>query len=506
MRLLCFPKKRRVIHSIRDILNRYQQSEQHERVLLGLTADKKNRILLQGLRGSAKALFLSGLLEKNEGLHLISLSDKDEAAYLQNDLASCLGDERVLYFPSSYRRPAQEDQTDSGNLIMRTECLNQLHAYCNGLLVVVSYPEAIAEKVLSPGKLESNTLHLKKGEEISIDFIREVMETYRFESVDFVYEPGQFAVRGSIVDIFSYASEYPYRIDFFGDEVESIRSFDIENQLSIQQHEKISIVPNLIINNESHEFESILKFSSRPFTIWTDNLGFIASRLNEIYDSCSVTQRKLHLSGSDFLADALETSVIEFGSRSYFPQAKTIEFNTHHQPRFNKNFTLLGDNLKMHLSEKFDTIILSENEKQFDRLHAIFNDTHQGIPFVGILHTLYEGFIDPELKICCYTDHQIFDRYHNYRLRKFQSSKASVSLKELKNLQPGDYIVHIDHGIGRFGGLEKMNVNGKIQESIRLVYRDNDVLYVNIHSLHRISKYKGKDDSEPKVYKSYNFV
>ncbi len=494
-----------VAETIKDIVSRYNELHQVMQVTSSLSEGRNNRIHLKGLSGSSAALVIAAALKELCGLHVIMLNEKEEAAYFYNDLLNCLGESEILFLPSAYKRSVQYQQPESGNLILRTNCLNRLSGFTSGRLVLVTYPEALAEKVVTKKKLERNTLMLTKGERISIQFIEEVLQTYHFESVDFVYEPGQYARRGSIVDVFSYTAEYPYRIDFFGDEVESIRSFDVESQLSQQLFNEVSIMPNILSHSDKDERQSIFGFYNQQPILWISDTDYISSKLEEIGQSVRQNSPEVYASQlyhqDEFHRDLSNGTVVEFGTRSAFKNALPVHFNTRPQPHFKKNFKLLGDDLSRLAKEGYETMILSENEKQFERLHDIFNDTHRGLTFKTIKEILNSGFIDDDLRLCCYTDHQIFDRYHKYQIHQYYSSKAAITLNEIKDLKPGDYVVHIDHGIGRFGGLEKINVNGKIQEAIRLVYRDNDILYVNIHSLHRISKYKGKDDTEPKIYK-----
>ena len=435
-------------------------------------------------------------------MHMFILQEKEESAFYYNDLLTCLDENSVIFFPSSYKRSIQYGHTDKGNLLLRTQGLNRMSEPEGDYLAVVTYPEALAEKVINKQKLHADTLKLHVGEKVDLEFIRDIMVNYHFELVDFVYEPGQYAMRGSIIDIFSFSAEYPYRIDFFGNEVESIRSFDIESQLSKEKFENITILPDINGFNLKESRNSLMEFNNTKPVIWIDSLALAGQKLEEITDALLQAKSvETTYTKSEFIRDLTVCPSIEFGQQSFFPDAEQFNFNTRPQPLFQKNFTLLGDNLKLLISQNYQTFILSENPKQIERLRDIFRDTHQGIPFNGLQQIIHEGFIDDYLKICCYTDHQIFDRYHKYRLQKYFSAQASVSLRELKDLKPGDYVVHIDHGIGRFGGLEKITINNRLQEAIKLVYRDNDVLYVNIHSLHRISKYKGKDDTEPKIYK-----
>jgi transcription-repair coupling factor (superfamily II helicase) len=491
--------------TLRDIGARYKLLRQYSRVTSFIENPEISRIRIKGLSGSSVSLVCSNLMNESPGLHFVLLGDKEEAAYFYNDLLTCLQESEVVFFPSSYKRSIQFVQQDNGNIILRTNALDKLRSYTSGLLVIVTYPESLAEKVITRSALESNTLALTRGENISIGFIQEVLETYHFEVVDFVSEPGQYAIRGSIVDIFSYSTEYPFRLDFFGDEVESIRSFDVESQLSREMFDRVSIVPNIFEHAEANTTQPIFKFPSVKPVIWANSLEDTLSKLNEIHDAVLKDSHGKMVpqvyQSKDFQSDLSELKSIEFGLHAMFKDSQSVDFNTRPQPHFQKNFKLLGDDLTKHITQGYEAIILSDSEKQFERLQDIFRDTHKVITFKPVRQTLHEGFIDDDLKICCYTDHQIFDRYHKYLLNQYYSSKAAITLNELKDLKPGDYVVHIDHGIGRFGGLEKINVSGKVQEAVRLVYRDNDVLYVNIHSLHRISKYKGKDDAEPKIYK-----
>lgn len=494
---------------LKDIADKYKARPEFKRLNNNLSIGNFKRHLIRGLSGSSSGLVSAKLVDQLKGLHLFILPDKEEAAFFYNDLLTCLREDSVYFFPSSYKRSIQYGHTDSGNILLRTNTLNQLGGFSGEYFVLVTYPEALVEKVINKKKLQADTLKLHVGESVDIEFIKEVLVTYKFNLVDFVYEPGQYAIRGGIIDIFSFSAEFPYRIDFFGSEVDSIRSFDVETQLSKNRHDKISILPNINEYKSDESFHSLVSFTEQKPVIWSPDLPFTCHVLEELTMAVSkndnepdqlISPNQLYTK-EEFIKDLSGCQTVEFGQKSYFESSEVYHFNTRPQPLFQKNFTLLGDNLKMLIAQDYQTYILSENDKQLLRLRDIFTDTHQGIPFYELLQTVHEGFIDDDLKICCYTDHQIFDRYHKYKLHQYFSAQASVSLKELKDLKPGDYVVHIDHGIGRFAGLEKVTINNRMQEAIKLVYRDNDMLYVNIHSLHRISKYKGKDDSEPKIYK-----
>lgn len=495
--------------TLKEIYTRYKTHPSYSQIKKLLTLEQE-RILISGLSGSSASMLSSALLEDDNQVHFFIFDEKDTAAYFYTDIKNMLNDsENILFFPSSYKRSVQYKHPDNGNIILRTKVLNKLNQYKKSeksRLLIFTHPEALAEKVATEEKLDDNTLQLHVGEKIDIGFIHEVLDEYGFELVDFVYEPGQFALRGGIVDIFSFTAENPYRIDFFGNEVDSIRAFDVESQLSKISFQKISILPNLETSKYAGGRISIIKSSVSEAKIWCNDISLIAEKISDLYSNTSIDgdeddKKSMLCMGSEFLTEISKHTILEFAQRSYFPKHTSFSFKTKVQPAFRKNFNLLGDNLKMHIAQEYSTLIFSENEKQIERLKDIFKETHQGINFTPALCSIHAGFIDEELKLCCFTDHEIFDRYHKYQLHDYQSSKASLSIKELKDLKPGDYVVHIDHGIGRFGGLERMEQNGKVQEAIKLVYKDNDVIFVSVHSLHRISKYKGKDDAAPKINK-----
>ena len=491
---------------------------------LAASIHPKSRIILKGLSCSSSALVAMALLRQNGGEHVFVLPDNDSAAYFHNDLANTLGDDMVFFFPSSYKRMAAQVHPHEGNIILRTRALEALLDKSQKNIIVVTYAHALAEKVVSGENLHRNTLQLRKGEKISIDFIRDLLLEYDFINCDFVHQPGQFSIRGSIVDIFSYSHNKPYRIDFFGDEVESIRSFDIDTQLSETHLEHIHIIPNL--NAEKHKSgrACFLKLFNESTVIWSDSLTLTMSEIERI----NANPPTSILAGDEYLPfRASETFVdeaevlnminrfcnIEFGYKYYFETKTVLKFNTSPQPSFNKNFELLARDIISHSEHGYTVALLSGNKKQFDRLRNIFNSfqssdfsdlinkTENENWFTAVNNIVHEGFIDNDLKLCLYTDHQIFDRYHKYRTSYSFSQSKNMTLKELYGLHPGDFIVHVDHGVGIFGGLEKMEVNGKAQECIRLVYRDNDVLYVNIHNLHKVSKFRGKDSEQPKLNK-----
>ncbi len=464
---------------------------------------------LKGLSGSSRAAFIYACLAKTRGSHLIILNEKEEAAYFYNDLITLGGTEHILFFPSSYTRSIQYKKTDEANIITRTQVLKRLNER-RVESFVVTYPEALMERVISRKGLDDNTLQMKEGEKIPREFLKELLETYKFQLVDFVYEPGQYALRGSIIDIFSYSSTHPCRIDFFGDEVESIRTFDPETQLSVDKIKKMTIVPNIQWEKERNvKRVSFFEYLPKNTSVWTNDLGIIFSRIDDIWDKTAfeddadktLVKSEVIVNSHDLIHDMGRLNKIEFGG--FFLKNAVDEFtiNTSPQPVFNKNFDLLGSDIRQRAMDGYEVRVLSDSESQIARLKEIFHEIDPGIHFVPVLKTLHEGFIDHDLKICLYTDHQIFERYHKFRIHDRYNRRESISLRELTDLKPGDYIVHIDHGIGIFGGLETIEVNGRKQESIRLIYKDKDVLFVSIHSLHRISKYKGRDNDPPKIYK-----
>ncbi len=467
----------------------------------------------KGLVGSARGLCATALTEQILGHHLFILPDKEEAAYFLNDLEGLFPDDkRIFFYPASYRVPYQLEDTDNANVVSRAEVLERIN---NGTNVrVVTYPQALFEKVPTQKKLSDNTLRVEVGKNYSIDLINELLLDYHFDRVDFVYEPGQFSIRGGIVDVFSYANDNPFRIEFFGDEVESIRTFDAGTQLSLVNHKHFNIIPNVQGQLNLEGNGSFFEFLGQHVTIWISSV----EQLNSIIDKEYKRAVKIHSELSDTVKRTLpgdlymhpseiehvleDHSTIEWGPEYHFKADHACQFDFLPQPSFNKNFDLLRSDLAAHAENGFNNLIFSNQPKQIDRLFQIFEDIGGGTDFKPMPLALHEGFIVPSLKLTCYTDHQLFERYHRFRLKEgFRQAKQALTLKEIYNLQKGDYVTHIDHGVGQFSGLETIDVNGKPQEAIRLLYKDGDVLYVGIHSLHRISKFTGKDGSVPKMNK-----
>lgn len=499
---------------LKELKELYSDFKKNPKVdeLCSLLEKTTTSIFLKGLSGSALSFVAAGFVQNSNKPSVIVVNDKEEAAYLYNDMTGLLPENDVFFFPSSFKRSVQYGQTLPEAIIQRTDVLNLLPTLASNpskSAVIITYPDALFEKIVTVDQLRRNSLYIKKGEKISPDFINDVLNEYDFDRVDFVYEPGQYSIRGSIVDIFSFSSANPYRLDFFGDEVETIRTFDVEDQLSKELLESITVIPNLQQNTDNAE-EKLLITDSLPenSTIWLKNPEVIVGRLNELF--ALVTQespeniqdsQKKYTTGKEFFDSLKGKTAIEFGVKPLFRAGQTIEFSTSPQPSFNKNFELLAENINDSTLKGYTTFILADNTAQLERLDNILHSINKDLVFISTSGTIHEGFVDHNLRICFYTDHQIFDRYHKYKLKHEFSRRDAITMQELINLQPGDYVVHIDHGIGVFGGLVATEVNGKKQEAIRLVYQDNDTLLVNIHNLHKISKYRGKDAESPKIYK-----
>jgi transcription-repair coupling factor (superfamily II helicase) len=493
----------------------YANSEK-AREICDLLNEAEVKIHLSGLAGSSASLVASSVFANKPGNYLFILPDKEEAAYFLNNLENLHKEDKgmtILFYPGSYRRPYQIEETDNANIMLRAEVLSVIQKRRKNTLVV-TYPEAIVEKVVSKKHLEKNTLDLEVEGKYSLEFINELLIEYEFEHVDFVYEPGQFAIRGGIIDVYSYSNEFPYRIEFFDDEVESIRSFDMESQLSIKTMKKISIVPNVQKKLLHESRESFLNYIPSNTTIWVKDLETARGKILKGFDKAQyvfkemetetthLPPKELYITESEFTNDIEKNAVIEYAGVPFFQNATRVKLNFVPQPPFSKNFDLLAADLKKNHKEQYANLIFAENPKQIERIYNIFEDKEEDVKFFPISIGLQEGFIDRDLKLACYTDHQIFERYHKFKLKEgYSKSQQAFTLKEVHDLQKGDFVVHIDHGVGQFSGLEKIDANGNEQEAIRLTYSGGDILYVSIHSLHRISKYTGKEGTQPKVHK-----
>ena len=492
------------------IVNQYQKSAKVEQIISALQKEK-NQIQISNLAGSSLSFVISETFKKVDKPYLLIFNDKEEAAYYLNDLEQLLGDKNVLFYPGSYRRPYQIEETDNANVLLRSEVLNRINSRKKPA-IIVTYPTALFEKVVTKKELEKNTLHVKVGENLSLDFVNEVLFEYKFKRVDFVTEPGDFSVRGGIIDVFSFSNDEPFRIEFFGDEIDSIRTFDVETQLSKEKLKKVSIMPNVENKTLQESRESFLKYISSKTIVFTKNIELLSGNLDkffkkaeEAFDGLSkeikhTKPEELFCDGNFINQQIQEFSVVHFGTTNQNVNLEIV-FDAKPQPSFNKKFNLLIDDLNEYHKAGFTNYIFCANDQQAKRFHDIFDDAEQKVHYETVVFPLYQGFIDVDNKLVCYTDHQIFERYHKFRLKNGYAKKQAITLQELNKLEIGDYVTHMDHGIGKFGGLQKIDVQGKKQEAIKLIYGDRDILYVSIHSLHKISKFNGKDGKAPKIYK-----
>lgn len=524
---------------IKDIVGIYAPTPQAKALVKSLEKKSAKTLFLQGLVASSAPVFFASLAKKLKRVVLFILQDADEAGYFYHDLTQILGDDNVLFYPSGYRRAVKYGQRDAASDILRTEVLSRLSrvSVSSGSLYIVTSPSAVAELVVSKKRLDSRTLSLKVGQTIDIVGIEKTLREFGFEETDYVYEPGQFAVRGSILDVYSFSSELPFRVDFFGDDIDTIRTFEVESQLSHDKLEQIDIVPELVTLTE--EKIPFLQFLPDTALLVMKDYIYVHDTIQRIYDdgfsSQAITEQlegkteveqedikkelkreSQLITGSMFTDDAAKFSRIEFGSESSILQNSSLknkswerlQFNIEPQPLYHKNFELLEKSLEDYLLQQYKIYILADSEKQTKRLADIFKDQKKDIPFEPINKTIHEGFVDKDLRICCFTDHQIFDRYHKYSLKsdKARAGKMALTMKELQELEPGDYLVHVDYGIGKFAGLVRVpqpKVNGTsgngeqgYQEMIRIVYQHGDIVDVSIHSLYKISKYRSNEAGE----------
>lgn len=512
---------------IQEIQSIYATHPQIKALGQTLQDDTVRTIFIDGLCASAAPLSFAALAEAVPQIagrpFLFVLDDTEEAGYFYHDLTQLSGEESVLYFPSSFRRAVKFGQRDAANEILRTEVLSRL-ASGHRPLYIVSSPEALAEKVVSRDNLYQQTLTLNIGERVDLRFIEETLLAFGFRRGDYVYEPGQFAVRGSIVDVFSYSSEYPFRIDLFGDEVDSIRTFDVQNQLSLERKEHISIVPQLS-NAHSGAGVSFSEFLPADTILVVKDMLYLCDAVGRIYEDgfsqqaylAEKAESEMHeeeirkrLHRESLLVDSAAFTRgfsafrrIEIGHRPSGTPQVTLHFDLTAQPIFHKNFDRVNEAFSNYLTQGYTLYILADSAKQTSRLQAIFDDQATGIVFTPVGKTLHQGFADNDLRICVFTDHQIFDRFHKYNLRsdKARSGKVALSLKEIREFRPGDFVVHIDHGIGRFGGLVRIPNGNTTQEVIKIIYQNDDAVFVSIHSLHKVSKYKGKEGEPPHLNK-----
>ena len=469
---------------------------------------------LEQMVGGAYSLYAASVVEQLGGIHIFVLEDRDRAAYLVNDLYELLDEERVAFFSSGYKRSVAYGAEDAQGVVRRTAALNAIAGFKEGYVVVCTYPEALAESVAERVELAGQSLHISVGDNLKQASLVEWLAEHGFERVDFVYEPGQYSVRGGIVDVFSYVESRPYRVDFFGDMVDSLRRFDISSQLSAERPEEVDIIPNTMRDGEGGERVSLARFAGRA-TWWIDDGDYalrkvadVRKRLLEQAESEEEgAMLARHVTSRQSLLKDWEGSTLVVAKDNIRERqaTATLCFNTTPQPVFNRNFEMLADDVRWNGERGYTTFILSHNKAQIERLENIFHQVgRRSVSFRAADLVLHEGFVDNDLKVCVYTDHQIFDRYQRYRLRGEIKRDEQMTVAELNALKVGDYVVHIDHGVGRFGGLVRLNENGRTKEAIKLIYKDNDILFVNVHALHRISRYKSGEGEPPKIYKLGN--
>lgn len=495
---------------IKELLSVYAAHPQINAIGSLSGRDEARSVLLTGLNGSGGAVTIASLFRQRGGCFLCLMNDLEEAGYFYNDLMQLTGGKQVYFFPSAYHRHIKYGHTDAAAEILRTEVLSMLQAD-EPSFIIVSYPDAVAEKVLSKSILRENTLMIHAGEKLDPIFVADVLDTYHFEQTDYVYEPGQYAIRGSIMDIFSFSNEYPYRVDFFGNEVDSIRAFDVETQLSKEKLNEIRIIPEISrYDTANHQLAELLPAGA---TLVTHDMEWCRERIDSLWEEEPVNKddegfadreamRRKLVRADDFVQATASLRHIRFHARPNDASA-VLRIDTSPQPLFQKNFERVSESFKQYIADGYTIYLLSDSEKQIERIRAIFEDRGETIAFTAVNRALHEGFIDHSLRCCFLTDHQIFGRFHKYNLKsdKARSGKIVLSLKELSQFTSGDYIVHIDHGVGQFGGLVRTEVNGRIQEAVKLIYRNNDILFVSIHALHKLSKYKGKDGEAPALNK-----
>ncbi len=502
----------------------YQDDIRLKQIAAALSLPQKFRVALQNLRGSAINFVATSIWQQSDYNHLFILNDKEEAAYFSNDLEHLTEALDICFYPDSFKRSGHFNELNSSHIMLRTEALSKFNGSNVHKKVLVTYPEALFEKVVNAGSLSKNMISIKVGEALKVDELLERFVSLGFKRQDFVYEPGQFAMRGGILDIYSFGNEHPYRIELFGNEVDSIRIFNPETQLSERKLLQVSILPNVETKFDTQEKISLLDYLPANTLIWAKDFDFTIGRLKKLYkelpekidlgqvavDHEEEWLKELNRNDfewpEDFQQKLKHRHLIEWYNHS-LPSltgdelSYSIQFATEEQPVFNRQFNMLIADLQKAIANKYTPYIFADNPKQLERLRSIFEDLNAEISFVAIPTSISKGFIDHDKKVLCYTDHQVFQRYHKYSLKQAYTKGKALTLRALRELQPGDYVTHIDHGVGQYSGLQKIEVNGNMQEAIRIIYKDNDVLYVNINSLHKISKFTGKEGTQPRINK-----
>ncbi|HAV29487.1 MAG TPA: transcription-repair coupling factor [Saprospirales bacterium] len=504
--------------NLEALVSRYKEDTRTKKINEFLQKDTPSRIRLEGLVGAQESFVLSATYLLSPRVYIYIAIDKEEAAYLQNTLEAIHDASDVLFFPDSFKRPMQFEEINNSNVLQRTEVVNKLRMKSSKPRIVVSYPEALFEKVVDPAILEANKIVITKDERLDIDTMIEILVDYGFVRTDFVYEPGQFSIRGGIIDIFSYGNEWPYRIELFDDEVESIRTFNPTNQLSVQNIATVSIIPNINVKFTQNQKVPLFDVMDANSVVWVKDFDVLLDKLQICFDNCEEFAKVLKTREDSELKQAFEERafiypnetmaaisdhhmILERSGATTIDPDLVMKYETSNQSSFNKNFSLLIEDMKSKEKEGFTNYLFTDSARQIERFYKIFEDLDAQLDFHPVNKAIHAGFVDRQLNIACYTDHQIFERFHKYKLKKGFTTEQAMSLKMLRELQPGDFVTHIDHGVGRYSGLEKIDINGHKQESLRLFYQNNDVLYVSINSLHKISKFKGKDGTPPKLSK-----
>jgi transcription-repair coupling factor (superfamily II helicase) len=498
------------------------RDDQRTQELLHQLSTPQARVLLRGTIGSSVNFITASIFLQSNFTQLIVANNADEAQYIQNDLQNLLDKKEILFLPSSYKKINSFDEYNNHHILLRAQTLNALLNTKQSGNIIVTFPEALQELLVRKEKLVENTLFLKIGEKINVDFMLDVLLEYGFHRADFVYEPGEFSIRGGIIDVFSFGNELPYRIELFDDEVESLRTFEPESQISIRKISELTIIPNINAHFTKETTASLLEFLPKNTIVQFRDAALFKEQIEkqylqalETFESIQNQKTKEHpfqnktiqelfIAPNDLVNDMASCSILEVGNKSAITDAHhpfEIQYQQQPQPSFNRNFDLLIQAIQQHQQKEQLVFIFSENARQLERFCQIFEDKKSNIKFNPCTIDLAQGFVDVDLGIVCYTDHQIFDRYHKYKTNVSYNRNKAITIRQLKDLNPGDYVTHIDHGVGKFSGLEKVTVNGQTQEMVRLIYKDNDLLYVNINSLHKITKYTGKEGHVPKINK-----
>ncbi len=504
--------------NLQRLIQLYAEDNRVKELISALKLETPTRLQMVGMMGAQEAFVLTGSYLADPQTHLFVASDKEAAAYLFNTLENLFDKKPIQFFPDSFRRPQYFEVLNNTNVLQRTEIVNKISSSKAAGEIIITYPEALFEKVVAPEVLQAQKIDIAVDTEMDVDFIMNILVEFGFERVDFVYEPGQFSIRGGIVDIFSYGNEYPYRVELFDVDVESIRLFDPTTQLSERKISKVTIIPNINTKFDQSQKVSVFKVLPENTAIWIKDYQIVLDKLQQCFEKAEEFSKSLSLVEDEDLKEIFRdrafirpNQVIEeiadfrivslAKTKHPFKIDKKIVFATRPQPSFNKNFKLLIDNLNENESANLENYIFTGNPKQIERFYSIFEDLEANVQFHPIQKAIHEGFVDMDLKVACYTDHQIFERFHRYKLKKGFTKDQALNLKLLRELKPGDHVTHIDHGIGRFSGLEKININGHNQESVRIIFKNNDLLYVSINSLHKIAKFRGKDGTPPKLSK-----